>query len=293
MTAKPARRQARGPIAIDIANYLGATASTISHDVLQQLYGAPGVTAPQVYAGYIESLGMPTASAIQGLLSILPGTEITGEMRNPVKVDEHAPVISMAAKQALFAASDASYHSRIDRMVKVRPEQDSADDLNVGLLTCTLHPWVSAHGYLDPQPGGDWRYGVSSNASDIVCVIAARTPKVGLLLGSDVIFHGRRLDDTSDEFPQGWVLYGPRKTLAPGRYRLEMDISLGSGDDLTFDIVSQRGLQKIVSLDLSGTTKLNLGFDVGRNDNEIEVRLCNLGGAPFRGSIHALIIHKV
>ena len=87
-------------------------------------------------------------------------------------------------------------------------------------------------------------------------------------------------------------MFGPRANLPQGRYRLDMDIALDPAAALSFDIVSQRGLRKLAEFDLRGSTKINLGFTVGHDDPEVEVRLVNLGTGVVTASIRTLVIRR-
>jgi hypothetical protein len=284
---------------LDAADFLDAPASALVRAVLAATLPTEGAATGSVdyYAARLPELGLDLQQQIAAVASIVPGAR--ARLAGPPAALARFDSADMAhLRAAIFAASDAARRGSIEQcldLATVGPAAaPAADPDQPGPGYVTVHPAdpATAADYFFGKTNRSGRSGFAAARCDVACIIAARDKRLGLLLGPGIVFNGSIDGANGEQLPPGLVLCGPRAELASGRYWLDIKITLSAADRLHLDIASNRGLRRLAELELRGSFRMMLGFDVTAADDAIEVRLTNQTGAPVAARIGRLAVRS-
>lgn len=281
---------------LDVADFLDTPAPALVRAVMSAtLPIAADAGSTEYYAARLPELGLNLQQRIAALASIVPGARarLPGAPGSLASVG-HADLARL--RETLFAASDPARRGMIEQCIDhaaVAPaalQMADPDQPGPGHVTAYPTDENTASAYFGRKTYRGWRAENATARGDVACLIAARDRRLGLLLGPGIVFNGSINDAGGETLPPGLVLCGPRAPLASGHYWLDAKITLAAADRLHLDIASNRGLRRLVEIELSGSFRMMLGFDVTPTDDAIEIRLTNQTGEPVAARIGRVVI---
>lgn len=101
---------------------------------------------------------------------------------------------------------------------------------------------------------------VSGKRSERLVLIKKLSPQEYLI--ADGALHNARVVDGALELSDGLVLAGPRRSLRPGLWRLQVDWSQGDEAVISIDVTANGGAEKLLGLTLVGSAVVNAEFRV-------------------------------
>jgi hypothetical protein len=245
------------------------------------------------YTTRLPELGLNLPQQIAALAAVVPGARARLAAPSAALASfDNSDMVRL--RETLFAASDAGRRGVIEQCLDHAMSGPASaavgdpDQTGPGHVTVYPADPATAAAYFcdDTYRGG--RSGFSTARCDVACLIAARDKRLGLLLGPGIVFTGSIDGACGETLPPGLVLYGPRAVLACGRYWLDIKITVSAADRLHLDIASNRGLRRLKEVEMRGSFRIMLGFDVTPADDAIEVRLTNQTGNPVAARIGRL-----
>jgi hypothetical protein len=284
---------------LDVADFLDTPAAALVRAVMAATLPPDTDTGASAdyYAARLPELGLNLQQQIAAVAAVVPGARARAvEPAGTPAGFDHAEMARL--RDALFTASDATRRGMIEHCLDHATAGPAAvpiadtDQSGAGRVTVDPADRNTASAYFCPQPYAGWRSGLTSVRGDVACLIAGRDKRLGLLLGPAITFNGSVDGMGGETLPPGLVLCGPRAALAPGRYWLDIKITLAAVDCLHLDIASNRGLRRLAEVDLCGSFRMMLGFDVAATDDAIEVRLTNPAANPVAARIGGLAVRR-
>ena len=289
------------PVTLDAADFLGASPEHLARAVIKATLPLEtrALVEPLVayYAARLPVLGMDLQQAVAAIAAITPSARShLGQSQDELGCFGADALTDLRAE--VLGAADAARHGMIEQAF------DRAARCGCGMSQpaakypapgeVRVHPAEPgvAHAYLNTEPRCDWRAGLTSARCDVALLLAGRDAELGLLLGPGMVFSGAEDAGAGEMLPPGLVLCGPGANLPPGRYWLDADIWLDGMDRLQLDIASNQGLRRLADMELRGAFRMTLGFEVGAEDEALELRLTNETGAAFKARINRLAIWK-
>jgi len=183
-------------------------------------------------------------------------------------------------------ASSAEAKSKGTILVEASEQQEEAG-------TIVVRKIEGVETYLnDIEEENAHRIGLLASEPDVVLISALRTSDYGLVLGPDVVFNASASPDGQVTLNEGWILFGPRKNLPPGKYRLYIDVSADRKSLIRYDVSAARGLRKLLEVDCYGSLSFNHAFMVTPEDTDIEIRMVALAGAGQKCTINKIYVAR-